>query len=136
MSIERQTDRPAWLRDANPFWSLLRAKFVLRERGELSVNGSETLLSVSEYYGVKARSQSHADEAFLTRAESLEGYKIVKQGDLAMNIMLAWKGSQGVSTQDGIVSPAYAVFEIDRDLLHPAYAHHLFRSDVSLIDNY
>jgi type I restriction enzyme, S subunit len=123
-------NRPFWLRNAHSDWGLERAKFLLKERAELSVDGSETLLSVSEYYGVKPRSVSHSDDAFLSRAESLIGYKVVRKDDLAMNIMLAWRGAHGVSNYDGIVSPAYAVFEIDKDRLQPAFAHHLFRSTV------
>jgi type I restriction enzyme S subunit len=43
-------------------------------------------------------------------AESLEGYKKCKAGDLVINTLWAWMGAMGVSPVDGIVSPAYNVY--------------------------
>jgi len=106
-----------------------RFKRFLRERNEFSKTGEETLLSVSEYYGVKPRSLAFADEEHESRAESLEGYRIVKAGDLVMNYMLAWKGAYGISDHDGIVSPAYAVFDVDEQLVDRRFLHHRTRSD-------
>lgn len=106
-----------------------RFKRFLRERDEFSKTGEETLLSVSEYYGVKPRSLAFADEEHESRAESLEGYRIVKAGDLVMNYMLAWKGAYGISDHDGIVSPAYAVFDVDERLVDRRFLHHRTRSE-------
>ena len=106
-----------------------RFKRFLRERNEFSKTGEEALLSVSEYYGVKPRSLAFADEEHESRAESLEGYRIVKAGDLVMNYMLAWKGAYGISDHDGIVSPAYAVFDVDERLVDRRFLHHRTRSD-------
>ena len=44
-------------------------------------------------------------------AESTVGYKKVHPGQFVMNIMLAWNGSYAVSDLDGIISPAYCVFD-------------------------
>ena len=44
--------------------------------------------------------------------DDLTNYKVVKHGQFAMNKMKAWQGSYGVSQHDGIVSPAYFVFDI------------------------
>ena len=48
--------------------------------------------------------------------DDLSGYKLVKIGQFAMNKMKAWQGSYGVSRFDGIVSPAYFVFDIQYDI--------------------
>ena len=106
-----------------------RFKRFLRERNEFSKTGEETLLSVSEFYGVKPRSLAFAHEEHESRAESLEGYRIVKAGDLVMNYMLAWKGAYGISDNDGIVSPAYAVFDVDERFVDRRFLHHRTRSD-------
>lgn len=109
-------------------WSVVRFKQVYQEINERSEIGAEELLSVSEYYGVKPRSEKIQDGEHLTRAESLEGYKKCKPGDLVMNIMLAWKRGLGISNYVGIVSPAYAVFRnITR--AEPRYFHYLLRTD-------
>lgn len=107
----------------------LRFKQFLRDRNQFSKTGEETLLSVSEYYGVKPRAEAFGAEEHETRAATLEGYRIVKPNDLVMNYMLAWKGAYGVSDHEGIVSPAYSVFKIDQNVMDVRYLHHRVRSD-------
>lgn len=105
-----------------------RFKHFLVERNEFSKDGTETLLSVSEYYGVKPRAEAFNEDRQESRAESLEGYRVVRKGDLVMNYMLAWKGAYGVSEHDGIVSPAYSVFKVDANAIDLRYLHHRTRS--------
>ena len=107
----------------------LRFKQFLRERNQFSKTGDETLLSVSEYYGVKPRAEAFQSEEHESRAATLEGYRIVKKDDLVMNYMLAWKGAYGVSDHEGIVSPAYSVFKVDQNTVDVRYLHHRARSD-------
>lgn len=102
----------------------------LRERKDTTATGEEELLSVSEYTGVTRRRDNVGEGGHLSRAESLEGYRLVRRDDLVVNYMLAWKGALGVSALDGITSPAYAVFEIDQRKVTPRFAHALFRSDL------
>ncbi|MFN8744751.1 MAG: restriction endonuclease subunit S [Phycisphaerales bacterium] len=56
----------------------------------------------------------------------MEGYKVIAVNDLAVNIMLAWNGSLGVSPFDGVVSPAYCVYRFRSG--NPLFFHHLLRS--------
>jgi type I restriction enzyme S subunit len=106
-------------------------KFLLRERDERSAAGLEQLLRVSQYTGVTPRRALREDGNPDTRARSLVGYKLVAVGDLAVNIMLAWNGSLGISRFDGIVSPAYCVYQFDSDV-EPWYFHYLLRSPAFL----
>ena len=116
--------------DELPFdWCALKGKFVFSEYGVRSTTGTETLLSVSEYYGVKPCGEVIANGDFLSRAESLVGYKKCEKNDLVMNIMLAWKRGLGVTKYDGIVSPAYSVFRFNESA-NPDYMHYLLRTDI------
>ena len=110
-------------------WHVLQNKRIFAERTEFSETGKETLLSVSKHYGVKPYYALDDNEQFATikPAESLVGYKRVMKNDLAMNIMRARNGSFGVSENDGIVSPAYAVFRPIIDC-NPRYMHYLLRT--------
>ncbi len=54
-------------------------------------------------------------------------YQHVQPGDLVLNNQQAWRGSVGVSKYEGIVSPAYVVCELSRQM-NPRYANSLFRS--------
>ena len=79
-----------WLGEVPEHWEVKRFKRVFREREERSVQGAELLLSVSAYTGVSPRSEVIDEGDFLSRAETLEGYKLCFKDDLVMNIMLAW----------------------------------------------
>lgn len=121
-----------WLGKMPEHWELKRLKLVFEERDERSVSGGETLLSVSAYTGVTPRSEIVDDGEFLTRAESLEGYKKCYPDDLVVNIMLAWNRGLAVTSYEGIVSPAYCVFRI-KDGSVPKFINYLMRSDRSII---
>ena len=107
-------------------WEVRRSKYIWREVINLSKDGSEQLLSVSQYDGVRPASEA-------SRSESLKGYKIVETGDLVINIMLAWMGGLGVSEYDGIVSPAYAVYKPIAQM-EPRFLHYLYRTRRYLAD--
>ena len=107
-------------------WEVRRSKYIWREVINLSKDGSEQLLSASQYDGVRPASEA-------SRSESLKGYKIVEKGDLVINIMLAWMGGLGVSEYDGIVSPAYAVYKPIAPM-EPRFLHYLYRTRRYLAD--
>lgn len=120
----------AWIGEIPEDWEIARIKQLFSEvndRCESSEN--YTLLSVSEYYGIAPKSEKISDDDMLTHAETLDGYKICKENDLVMNIMLAWKRALGVSKYVGIVSPAYCVFRKKRNM-YVKYFHYLFRTDI------
>lgn len=105
-------------------WDSKRMRFVFKNRGEVSIDGSEELLSVSKYYGVKIRSTKTDREA---RADSLVGYKKCEPGDIVSNIMRAWNSDLGVAFHSGIVSPAYEVY-IPQQQIDPHFLDLLLRT--------
>ena len=109
-------------------WDIKRIKSLFEERDEYSSTGKEDLLSVSEYYGVAKRADKIEGDN-ISRSDSLEGYKLCYIGDIVSNIMLAWKGSLGMTTYNGIVSPAYGVYKPIYEL-NPRYYHYLFRTEL------
>ena len=129
MSREMKYSGIPWIGNIPCSWDVARIKTIFKERTELSEDGSETLLSVSEYYGVANRSERVSEGEFVSRAETLVGYKKCFVGDLVSNIMLAWKGSMGITEYDGIVSPAYCVYE-PSPRIYPRYYHYLFRTSL------
>lgn len=127
---EYTVTRAEWLGDVPRHWAIKRAKFLFQEVKDPSTDGSETLLSVSEYYGVRPRQEVIEEGDWITRAETLEGYKKCQSGDLVINIMLAWKRGLGVTDTDGIVSPSYAVYRPKIEQVVPRYMHYLLRTDL------
>ena len=118
-----------WIGDVPTHWDVQRFKYLLRERDIRSTDGSEQLLSVSQYTGVTQRKRVDGGDNPDTRAESLIGYKCVEHNDLVVNIMLAWNGSMGVSLFRGIASPAYCVYRFLAGV-NPWYFHYLLRSPI------
>jgi type I restriction enzyme S subunit len=117
-----------WLGDVPAHWEVKRFKRIFREREERSTSGDELLLSVSAYTGVSPRSDVIDDGDHLSRADSLEGYKLCYKDDLVVNIMLAWNRGLAFTTYQGIVSPAYCVyFVIDGSA--PGFLNYLVRSN-------
>ena len=117
-----------WIGKIPVDWEVRKLKFLTTPRKELSTSGEEELLSVTENRGIVKRKTLRGSDENLTRSESLEGYRIVKKGDLVSNIMLVWKRGLGVSSYEGIVSPAYSVFTFESEC-HPKYFNYLLRSE-------
>lgn len=68
------------------------------------------LLSVVREKGVIPRTWMSEDENHNFVPNDLSNYKVVRKGNLVINKMKAWQGSLGIAPMDGIVSPAYFVF--------------------------
>src|SRR5450830_449086 len=117
-----------WLGQVPEQWDIKRNKLFLREVNQRSEDGTEELLTVSQYTGVtRRRERSLGEGDLLTHATSLVGHKRVSPGDLVVNIMLAWNGSLGVSSLAGIVSPAYCVYRAGPQS-EPRFLHYLYRT--------
>lgn len=115
-----------WLGKIPKQWDVIKAKYLWNEVFSFSENGSENLLSVSQYDGVtQAKNES--------RSESLKGYKKVAKDNLVINIMLAWMGGLGVSEYNGIVSPAYCVYRLKK-AANPKFMHYLYKTPMYLAE--
>lgn len=106
-------------------WNPIRAKFLYRERKEVSATGEEELLSASHITGITRRSEK---DVTMFLAETMEGYKRVYSGDAVVNTMWAWMGALGVSFIEGIISPSYGVYMPIGQQRDHRYYDYLFRS--------
>ena len=115
-----------WLGEIPARWETERARWLFEERDERSDTGEEELLTVSHLTGVTPRSEKDVN---MFEAATTEGYKICLSGDLVINTLWAWMGAMGVAPEDGIVSPAYNVYEPGARL-DPSYVDALVRLPV------
>lgn len=113
-----------WLGKIPKDWKTKRSKFLWTEITNLSEEGNEQLLSVSQYDGVKTNENE-------SRSENLIGYKKVSKDNLVTNIMLAWLGGLGISNFNGVVSPAYSIYKASNEI-SPRFAHYLYRTKIYL----
>ena len=116
-----------WFEKVPEEWNVMRMKNIMSPKEEKSTSGEEELLSVTIHEGVIKRSEYLDDDEGGSRADSLVGYKIVHKNDLVNNIMKMSFRCLGISPYDGIVSPAYSVFEIDNSRVAPKFLNYLLR---------
>lgn len=123
--VKMKATNIAWLSEVPEHWEIKPIRAILKESEEKSETGQEELLSLSQYTGVSYKKD--AGKVGMFEAESTIGYKKVHPGQFVMNIMLAWNGSYAVSNLDGVISPAYCVFDFisDDDKM---YYHYLWRT--------
>lgn len=103
-----------WLGAVPAHWEVrslgsLATSISLRGRPDLP------LLSVVREKGVIARALTGDDANHNFIPDDLSNYKVVRAGNLVINKMKAWQGSLGIAPMDGIVSPAYFVFDLAVD---------------------
>ncbi len=114
-----------WIGKIPNHWEVKPIHSFLSQSKELNEDENATLLTLSQYKGVNIRNGN--EDSAISAAESLVGYNVVHKGQFVMNIMLAWNGSYGVSDYDGVISPAYAIFNF-KDNVCKAYYHYLWRT--------
>src|SRR5690606_13530203 len=85
------------------------------------------LLSITREKGVILRGEDPDESNHNFIPDDLSGYKHIKKGQFGMNKMKAWQGSYGYSYFEGIVSPAYYIFDIS-DKLYGEYFSKTIRS--------
>ena len=96
-----------WIETIPSDWQMIRGKGLFVETNVRSDDGSEELLTVSQYTGITPRSQKTVN---MFEAETLEGYKVCEIGDIAANTMWLWAGAIGVSQYKGVISPSYNIY--------------------------
>lgn len=121
-----------WIREIPAHWEIKRGKALFKESEARSADGSEELLTVSQYTGITPRSQKNVT---MFEALSLEGYKICEIGDIAANTMWLWAGAIGVSEYRGVISPSYNVYRQRGNDFIPRYLDHLLRAPM-LVQEY
>lgn len=122
-----KTTDVTWLPEIPSHWDTMRIRGLFDESVEKTTDESGTLLSLSQYTGISLKSE--AGKTGMFEAESTIGYKVVHPGQFVMNIMLAWNGSYAVSELEGIISPAYCVFNF-RVNCNKKYFDYLLRTKI------
>ena len=122
----------AWIGEIPAHWEIKRGKVLFEESDARSADGSEELLTVSQYTGITPRSQKNVN---MFEALTLEGYKLCDVGDIAANTMWLWAGAIGVSAYSGVISPSYNVYRQKAENFVPGYLDCLLRAPM-LVQEY
>lgn len=104
----------SWIGDVPEHWTVSSLRKHLRFISDKG-HPNEQLLSVTREQGVIIRNVESKEENHNFIPDDLSGYKLVVEGQFAINKMKAWQGSYAVSSYTGIVSPAYFICELKFD---------------------
>lgn len=113
-------------------WKTTKLKNILLIRKEKSF-GYGHLLSVYLDRGVISYDDSTGKQVHKP-SEDLSNYQRVYINDFVLNNQQAWRGSVGVSKYDGIISPAYYVYQLSSDCI-PCYMNYVLR-DKCMVQQY
>ena len=115
-----------WLGEVPSHWKIQPIKSLFQRTKKTGFE-NETLLSVYRDYGVIVKDSR--DDNHNKASEDLSPYQLVNKGDIVINKMKAWQGSLAISEYRGIVSPAYYIYEANKDFeFNPRFIHNQIRS--------
>lgn len=124
-STEMKDSGAGWMPFVPAHWLVEKIKYHLRIRGQKNM-GDRQVLSLYRDYGVIPKDSR--DDNHNVTSEDTSTYRFVRVGDFVVNKMKAWQGSVAVSQYEGIVSPAYYVYEFTDNLFNKRYFHYLLRN--------
>lgn len=116
-----------WIGEIPIEWDVRRIKniFILRdERNDLPL---EEVNLISLYTDLGVVQHCDLEKTTGNKASNAEGYKIVHENDIIVNIILCWMGAIGRSAYSGVTSPAYDIY-IPTDEIECRFYHHYFRT--------
>ena len=114
-----------WIPMIPAHWDIEKFRYKLNTR-RVSGYSDKQVLSVYREFGVIPK-DSRDDNHNVTSADTSK-YKYVRPNDFVINKMKAWQGSMGISEHEGIVSPAYFVYEFADNSFIPRYFHYFMRN--------
>ncbi|MDH5796276.1 MAG: restriction endonuclease subunit S, partial [Anaplasmataceae bacterium] len=120
-----------WIGKIPEHWEVIKLGALLKS---VSIKNRPDLqlLSITREKGVIIRDIDVQESNHNFIPDDLSGYKFIKEGQFGMNKMKAWQGSYGVSEYDGIVSPAYYIFDFTKEIF-PPFFHKAIRSSTYVI---
>lgn len=110
-NVEMKESGVEWIGRIPKHWEVNPLRKYLKVCSKRNMPDAQ-LLSVTREEGVIVRNIESKEENHNYIPDDLSNYKYVQKGQFVINKMKSWKGSYGVSNYDGIVSPAYFVYDL------------------------
>lgn len=114
-----------WVPIVPQHWRVEKLKYNLCQRSVKNQTDKQ-VLSLYREYGIVPKDSR--DDNHNVTSEDVSDYRYVRVGDFVVNKMKAWQGSVAVSNYEGIVSPAYFVYEFSNKDIDGKYFHYLIRN--------
>lgn len=115
----------SWIGMVPAHWEVIPNRYIFREQNARSSRGEETHLSMSQRYGLVPAKELDVQTL---QSESYDGAKLCQKGDLVQNRLKAHLAVFAVAPCDGLVSPDYSVFRLQKTKHEPVYFERLFKT--------
>lgn len=124
-SVPMKDSGAGWMPTVPAHWLVEKIKYHLHLKTQKNM-GDRQVLSLYRDYGIVPKDSR--DDNHNVTSEDTSSYRFVRVGDFVVNKMKAWQGSVAVSQYEGIVSPAYFVYEFIDESFDKKYFHYLLRN--------
>lgn len=115
----------SWIGAVPAHWEVIPNRYIFREQNSRSLHGEETHLSMSQRYGLVPAKEL---DVKTLQSESYDGAKLCQKGDLVQNRLKAHLAVFAVAPCDGLVSPDYSVFRLQKPQYQSVYFERLFKT--------
>lgn len=123
--IKLKKSKISWIVQIPEHWEISKIKYNL-SRKTVRNPGNAMVLSLYREYGIVPKDSR--DDNHNVTSEDTSKYLFVKKGQFVINKMKAWQGSMAISKYEGIVSPAYYVYDVNPKNLCKEYLHYLLKN--------
>lgn len=117
-----------WIGDIPAEWDVVRIKNLFDYRNERNFKPLEEVNLISLYTDKGVVQHCDLDETTGNKASNADGYKLVYENDIVVNIILCWMGAIGRSAYFGVTSPAYDVYS-PKQKTNSKFYHYFFRTN-------
>ena len=116
-----------WIGEIPADWDVVRIKTLFDYRNERNEKPLEEVNLISLYTDLGVVQHCDLESTTGNKATNADGYKLVYENDIVVNIILCWMGAIGRSAYTGVTSPAYDVYS-PKEGTNSKFYHHLFRT--------
>lgn len=116
-----------WIGEIPTDWDVVRIKTLFDYRNEKNYKSLDEVNLISLYTDLGVVQHCDLEATTGNKASNADGYKIVNEDDIIVNIILCWMGAIGRSAYTGVTSPAYDVYS-PKEGVNSKFYHHLFRT--------
>lgn len=116
-----------WIGNIPAEWDVVRIKTLFDYRNERNDKPLEEVNLISLYTDLGVVQHCDLEATTGNKASNADGYKLVYENDIVVNIILCWMGAIGRSAYTGVTSPAYDVYS-PKEGTNTKFYHHLFRT--------
>lgn len=125
----RKETGEVWLADIPIEWDFVQIRYLFALRDERNDKPLKDVNLISLYTDKGVVQHADLEKTTGNKASTADGYKLVYENDIVVNIILCWMGAVGRSAYNGVTSPAYDVYRpIDSAKVLSRYYHYLFRT--------